>query len=206
MRCNIVQWFIAWTFKLDLPGHSFSQVPVGWHWTLSFLVFHFFLLKLIWNLPGIIAECIKAEHQCAYHSKWRWKSLSHVWLFATPWTIQFMEFSRPEYWSGYPFPSSGDLPNPGIKHRSPTLQADSLPAEPPGKPTICKLTIICVTYRHSQMVSIAIHHSSNHLFVQQIFYWLNTMLQTLGFMLGIHLGTKQNGPWGPLLELYSAVK
>ena len=43
-----------------------------------------------------------------------------------------MEFSRPEYWSGLPFPSPGDLPNPGIKPRSPALQADSLPAEPPG--------------------------------------------------------------------------
>ena len=45
-----------------------------------------------------------------------------------------MEFSRTEYWSGLPFPSPGDLPNPGIKPRSPALQADSLPAEPPGKP------------------------------------------------------------------------
>ena len=45
-----------------------------------------------------------------------------------------MEFSRPEYWSGLPFPSPGDLPNPGIEPRSPTLQADSLPTEPPGKP------------------------------------------------------------------------
>ena len=44
-----------------------------------------------------------------------------------------MEFSRPEYWSGDPFPSPGDLPNPGIEPRSPTLQEDSLPAEPPGK-------------------------------------------------------------------------
>ena len=45
-----------------------------------------------------------------------------------------MEFSRPEYWSGQPFPSPGDLPNPGIEPRFPTLQADSLPAESPGKP------------------------------------------------------------------------
>ena len=52
----------------------------------------------------------------------------------TPWTIQSMEFSRPEYWSGQPFPSPGDLPNPGIEPRSPTLQTDSLPAEPQGKP------------------------------------------------------------------------
>ena len=45
-----------------------------------------------------------------------------------------MEFYRLEYWSGQPFPSPGDLPNPGIKPRSPTLQADSLPVEPQGKP------------------------------------------------------------------------
>ena len=61
-------------------------------------------------------------------------SLSRVWLFATPWTIQSMEFSRPQYWSGEPFLSPGDLPNSGIKPRSCTLQADSLPAKPPGKP------------------------------------------------------------------------
>ena len=45
-----------------------------------------------------------------------------------------MEFSRLEYWSGYPFPSPGDLPNPRIEPRSPALQADSLLAEPQGKP------------------------------------------------------------------------
>ena len=44
-----------------------------------------------------------------------------------------MEFSRQEYWSGLPFPSPGDLPNPGIDPRSPALQADTLPSEPPGK-------------------------------------------------------------------------
>ena len=45
-----------------------------------------------------------------------------------------MEFSRPEYWSGWPFPSPGYLPKPGIEPSSPILQADSLPAEPQGKP------------------------------------------------------------------------
>ena len=47
-----------------------------------------------------------------------------------------MEISRPKYWSGEPFPFPGDLdlPNPGIKPKSPTLWADSLPAEPQGKP------------------------------------------------------------------------
>ena len=47
---------------------------------------------------------------------------------------QSMGFSRQEYWSGLPFPSPGDLPDPGIKPRSPTLGADSLPSEPPRKP------------------------------------------------------------------------
>ena len=55
-------------------------------------------------------------------------------FFATQWTKQFMDFFRPEQWGGQLFPSPGDLPNPGIKLRSPALQADSLPAEPPGKP------------------------------------------------------------------------
>ena len=45
-----------------------------------------------------------------------------------------MEFSRPDYWSGYPFPSPEHLPNPGIEPRSPALQVNSLPAEPQGKP------------------------------------------------------------------------
>ena len=66
------------------------------------------------------------------------KLLSRARLFATPQTVayqapQSMEFSRQEYWSGLPFPSPGDLPNPGIEPRSPALQADALPYEPPGK-------------------------------------------------------------------------
>ena len=74
-----------------------------------------------------------------HSQKWsevKWKSLSRVRLFATPWTIQSMEFSRPEYWSGQHFPSPGDLPNPRIEPRSPALQADSLPIELSGKPTL----------------------------------------------------------------------
>ena len=50
------------------------------------------------------------------------KSPSCVQLFATPWTIQYMEFSRPQYWSGYMFPSPGDLPSPGIELGSPALK------------------------------------------------------------------------------------
>jgi len=69
------------------------------------------------------------------------KSLSRVRLFATPWTVAYqaslsMGFSRQEYWSGLPFPSPGDLPDPGIEPGSPTLEADTLTSEPPGKPTL----------------------------------------------------------------------
>ena len=57
----------------------------------------------------------------------------------TPWTVacqmpMSMEFFRQEYWSGLPFPSPGELPNPGIEPGSPALQAGSLWSEPPGKP------------------------------------------------------------------------
>ena len=57
------------------------------------------------------------------------------------WTVAYqgplsMGFSRQEYWSGLPFPSPGDLPDPGIESRSPTLQADPLTSAPPGKPHI----------------------------------------------------------------------
>ena len=72
---------------------------------------------------------------------WKWKvkvkSLSRVRLFVTTWTVAYqapprMGFSRQEYWSGLPFPSPGDRPNPGIVPESSTLQARALPSEPPG--------------------------------------------------------------------------
>ena len=68
------------------------------------------------------------------------KSLSRVQLFATPWTVAYqaplsMGFSRDDCWSGLPLPSPGDLPSPRIEPGSPTLQADALLSEPPGKPT-----------------------------------------------------------------------
>ena len=65
------------------------------------------------------------------------KSLIGVQLFATPGTVACqappsMGFSRQEYWSGLPFPSTGILPDPGIEPRSPALEADALTSEPPG--------------------------------------------------------------------------
>ena len=69
---------------------------------------------------------------------------SHVRLSVTSWTVArqaalSMGFSRQEYWSGLPFPSPGDLPDPGIEPGTPALQADSLLSELPGKQ-------ICIEY------------------------------------------------------------
>ena len=80
------------------------------------------------------------------------KLLSRGRIFVTPWAVAYqappsMGFS----WSGLPFPSPGDLPNPGIEHGSPVVQADALTSEPPGKPncTISKETRNVLPYEES---------------------------------------------------------
>ena len=94
----------------------------------------------------------KRNYPPAYEwSEVKWsESLSRVQLFATPWTVAHqaplsMGFSRQEYWSGLPFPSPGDLSDPGIKPRSPALQVDALTSEPPGKHMSRPYLIICRT-------------------------------------------------------------
>ena len=77
------------------------------------------------------------------------KLFSRVRLFATAWTVAYqatpsMGFSRQKYWSGLPFPSPGDLLEPGIEPRFSTLQADALPSEPPGKFHIYVYIYVCV--------------------------------------------------------------
>ena len=71
----------------------------------------------------IVSECVQSPQSCL--------------TLTIPWTVahqapQSVGFSRQEYWNGLPFPSSGDLPNPGIESRSAALQSDSSPSEPPG--------------------------------------------------------------------------
>ena len=90
---------------------------------------------LLWWLKGLWVIVWNSVNQV--------KLLSRVRLFVTPWTVayqapQSMEFSWQEYWSGLPFPSPGDRPNPGIEPGSPAFQADALPSEPPGKS--CSIT------------------------------------------------------------------
>ena len=64
------------------------------------------------------------------------KSCPTLWdpMYCSPQAFPSMGFPRQEYWSSLPFPSLGDLPDPGVELRSPTLQADSLPSEPPRTP------------------------------------------------------------------------
>ena len=92
-----------------------------------------------WSLCSAPVKATAMRSLCTFRERKKSKSLSRIRLFATPWTVAYqaspsLGFSRQEYRRGLPFPSPGDLPDPGIEPRSPTLQADALPYEPPGKP------------------------------------------------------------------------
>ena len=100
------------------------------------------------SYPGIkpVSPALAGVFFTIEPSEVKWKLLSHVQLFVTPWTISCqaplsMEFSRQEYWSGQPIPSPGYLPDPGIKPSSLALQAVSLPSDPP----LCLVAQLCLT-------------------------------------------------------------
>ena len=142
------------------PEHLSHASNLGW-WSVSHLIIYMFqCYSLRSSHPRLLPQSPKVGsiHLCLFFcpayrviitiflnsiymhwvSEWV-KSLNHVRLFATPWTVTYqvplsMEFSRQKYQSGLPFPSPGDLPDPGIKPGSPALRADALPSEPPGKP------------------------------------------------------------------------
>ena len=100
----------------------------------SFL-FYLLIVDFDFSTSSLVPEKGTRHHE----SEVKVKLLSRVQLFVTPWTVAYQAplsvgFSRQEYWSGLPFPSPGDLPNPEIEPGSSTLQADALPSEPPGKP------------------------------------------------------------------------
>ena len=104
---------------------------------------------------------LDSGHFCHHWSEWV-KSFSRVWLFATPWTVAYkaplsMEFSRQEYWSGFPLPSPGDLPNPGIEPGSPSLQADALSSEPQRKHWKITKKICILIYSKKNSIMALIH-------------------------------------------------
>ena len=126
MSCIICKYFLIlcrWTFHF-LDG-IFWRTSIFKFGSQVYIFFSF--ITVLW-MPLLRKHCLTQGH------KWKWKSCSCVQLFLTPWLIQSMEFSRPEEWVAIPSSPPGELPNPGIKPRSPALQADSLPAQPPGEP------------------------------------------------------------------------
>ena len=115
--------------------------------------------------------------------------------FATPWTIALqaplsMGFPRQKYWNGLPFPSPGDLPDPGIKPRSLAMQVDSLLSEPLGKPRnlpldpssilhslglLLDLSLLTVSYRQSSTPWKA---CSFHKYVSRTYYEPRSVVDT----------------------------
>ena len=131
-------------YKLNKHGDNIQP----WHTPLS--IFEPVRCSVSSSSCGFLT-CIQVSQE-ASKVKVKVKSLSRVRLFVTPWTIAHQAppskgFSRQEYWSGLPFHSPRDLPDPGIKPRSPTLQADALTSEPPGKPMPLIKPLIIIEWR-----------------------------------------------------------
>ena len=120
---SILAWRTLWT---EEPGElkSMPSQRVRHDWTANtYSLYYLFTCILSWMSLRNMSE---------------WKLLSRVWLFVSPQAVACqaplsMEFSGSGYWTRKPLPCTRDLSNPGIKPRSPTLQADSLLSEPPGK-------------------------------------------------------------------------
>ena len=121
-----------WTQSENFKNILAIEVP-----TLDFIECHnlwirYSYVRVTFLCVGCVCVCV-CVCVCA-------RALSHVWLFATHWTIPHqillsMEFSRQEYWGGLPCPPPGDLPNPGVKLVSPVLAGRLLTTAPPGKPS-----------------------------------------------------------------------
>ena len=111
-----IKWPKYWSFSIS-PFKEYSGL-------ISFRIDWFDLLAD----QGILKSLL--QHHSSKASILRRSAFFMVQLSHPPVS---MEFSRQEYWGELPFPSPGNLPNPGIKPRSLALQADSLPSEPPGK-------------------------------------------------------------------------
>ena len=125
---------LAKSWWCDVKGWPPALGPGNLGLYINMLISLWLGLPLKWDCDGLL--CLPCEF--VIRIKVKVKALSRVRLFATPWTVAHqappsMGFSRQEYWIWLPFPSLGDLPNPGIEPRSPTLQAGALTSEPPAK-------------------------------------------------------------------------
>ena len=142
------------TVSLSLFLFPFKTVS---HFLYCILTFSVLLAAIfensIWSMYQLISPFIYVFFcLCSLHLGCA-SSLSRVQLCETPWTVAHqtplsLEFSRQEHWSGQPFPSAGDLPDPEIKLGSPAWQADSLPSEPPGKPQTYFLHMDIQLFQH----------------------------------------------------------
>ena len=148
-----------------------------WHKRILNIINHYKMFKYVeqlefsqWLLLGTHNDLASLENSLTVSYTvdivWKWKSLSCVWLFATPWTVPrqvplSMELSRQEYWSGVPFPPPGDLPNSGIKPRSPALREVSLLSEPPGKVNISLLCDSTISFLgiYSREIKVHVHRN-----------------------------------------------
>ena len=156
-KASILQCSAFFTVQLSHPHMTTGKTIALTRWTfvvkvisllfnmLSTLVITFLtrskrlLISWLQSPSAVILEPQKIKSDTVSTVKVKVKSLSHVQLFVTPRTVAYqappsMGFSRQEYWSGLPFSSPRDLPDPGIESGSPAFQADALTSEPPGKP------------------------------------------------------------------------
>ena len=94
-------WFLLDPYtKRALKQHYPSLNWAKWIKHMCWFNNPFLSFQMHWGLQTKTARCMSISRGQPDTTEHKWKSLSHVWLFATPWTIQSMEFSRPEYWSG----------------------------------------------------------------------------------------------------------
>jgi len=159
-------YWLKWPYSLGSPGRkwftSLSSLPtVLTHLSKSNA---FFKAQLDWHFLQQFPLCVNSTRP-PYPDVW--KSLSHVWLFATPWAIQSMEFSRPEYWAAFPF-SRGIFPtqglNPGLLHCRRILYQLSYQRSP--YPDIWSNTIQQVSRKLFFLIRVTF--KSNRLWIKQI--------------------------------------
>ena len=153
-RCHVLYLVIGSLLETQMPEQGVSikwpsaSIPISYYRAESLQQ------KTVVGKKDHLVFCLtefSQFKQTSYWSNTRTIDMHYACMFncvqlcVTPWTVVClaplsMGFSRQEYWSGFPFPSPGDIPDPGTEPRSPIFQVDSLPSELPGKPSDLKTT------------------------------------------------------------------